>query len=68
MSKGDKPRNCFSREFKSNYDDIEWNTRSETVSKIEGMIRQSTDNPIASNEVTLPPDWEDCEEDSCANE
>ena len=22
--KGDKPRNCFSKEFQDNYDEIEW--------------------------------------------
>lgn len=24
MGKGDKPRNCFSKEFRDNYDDINW--------------------------------------------
>lgn len=23
--KGDKPRNCFSKKFKDNYDEINWN-------------------------------------------
>jgi hypothetical protein len=23
--KGDKPRNCFSKAFKENYDEIDWN-------------------------------------------
>ena len=25
--KGDKPRNCFSRSFKDNYDEIDWKYR-----------------------------------------
>lgn len=25
--KGDKPRNCFSKQFKDNYDKIEWNRK-----------------------------------------
>lgn len=24
--KGDKPRNCFSKKFKDNYDEINWNS------------------------------------------
>jgi hypothetical protein len=28
--KGDKPRNCFSKDYKSNYDEINWNTSSES--------------------------------------
>ena len=78
MSKGSSPRNCFSKQYKNNYDDIQWskpdnNTRmyvspdcilvssnssdhewmderekTNGYSTIEGMIRQSTDNPIDS--------------------
>lgn len=90
MGKGDKPRNCFSNEFRDNYDDINWGSSErdlvndcptpfrwgmqtpddwdEQLEIKKGMIRQSTNNPIASHEVTLPPDWKDCDEDSCANE
>lgn len=28
--KGDKPRNCFSRQFKDNYESINWNTTAES--------------------------------------
>ena len=28
--KGDKPRNCFSKAYKSNYDEINWNSNSES--------------------------------------
>lgn len=31
--KGDKPRNCFSKQYKNNYDDINWNTSSESQFK-----------------------------------
>lgn len=31
--KGDKPRNCFSKQYKNNYDDINWNTTSESQFK-----------------------------------
>lgn len=28
--KGDKPRNCFSKQFKNNYEEINWNSNSES--------------------------------------
>jgi hypothetical protein len=31
--KGDKPRNCYSKQFKNNYDEINWNTSSESQFK-----------------------------------
>ena len=32
--KGDKPRSCFSKQFKDNYDSIKWNRKdSENVLK-----------------------------------
>lgn len=31
--KGDKPRNCFSKQYKNNYDEINWNTSSESQFK-----------------------------------
>jgi hypothetical protein len=30
--KGDKPRNCFSKEFKKNYDFIKWKSKETTTS------------------------------------
>ena len=27
--KGDKPRNCFSRKYRDNYDSIDWNKKNE---------------------------------------
>jgi hypothetical protein len=26
--KGDKPRNCFSKKYKSNYDEINWGSKN----------------------------------------
>ena len=61
MSKGSSPRNCFSREYKDNYDEIDWSkptnqpTVSDKISKEQsevfmGMVRQSTDNPLTEEE------------------
>jgi hypothetical protein len=37
--KGDKPRNCFSSDFKDNYDLIDWkNTRRNKVQKAHGTL------------------------------
>lgn len=33
--KGDKPRNCFSEQYRSNYDDIDWGKKSSTEDLIE---------------------------------
>lgn len=38
--KGDKPRNCFSKNFKENYDKIKWsNNLKEPIKKIKNKIR-----------------------------
>ncbi len=64
MSKGSSPRSCFSRDFRDNYDDIDWSTVSQSLSSdyslIEGTIRQTMDYPIEK----------ECDDDeqSCANE
>jgi hypothetical protein len=31
--KGDKPRNCFSKDFKNNYDQIKWSVKKEEIKK-----------------------------------
>jgi len=66
MGKGSSPRSCFSRDFRDNYDDIDWTvTKPEPVegySIIEGMVREATNNPIKQDCDC------DCENDSCANE
>ena len=33
--KGDKPRNCFSKQFKDNYDEIDWGYKSSIKKLIE---------------------------------
>lgn len=64
MSKGSSPRNCFSREYKDNYDEIDWSkptnqpTVSDKISKEQsevfmGMVRQATDNPLTEEEKGL---------------
>jgi len=66
MSKGSSPRNCFSLAFRDNYEDIDWSvTKQEpedNPSTIEGVIRQSTLNPIEQDHNC------GCEDNSCANE
>lgn len=39
--KGDKPRNCFSKQFKDNYDLIDWNSKKKELPKNE--IKPNTD-------------------------
>jgi hypothetical protein len=36
--KGDKPRNCFSKDFKDNYDCIDWNDWRNQVKKITKIL------------------------------
>lgn len=80
MGKGDKPRNCFSKQFQDNYDSIDWGgdsdrelvedcpvlyrwgTESPGVSTIEGMIRQSADIPLESDQCGC-----DDQNNCCAN-
>jgi len=31
--KGDSPRNCFSKQFKDRYDDINWRDKNKTLKK-----------------------------------
>jgi hypothetical protein len=51
MGKGDKPRNCFSVEFRDNYDEINWNVTkpddwNESSEIFKGMVKQSNETPI----------------------
>jgi hypothetical protein len=36
--KGDKPRNCFSKQFKDNYDQINWAKREQGKAQSKGEI------------------------------
>jgi hypothetical protein len=31
--KGDKPRNCFSKQYKDRYDEINWGDKNKTLKK-----------------------------------
>lgn len=31
--KGDKPRNCFSKQYKDRYDEINWGVKNKTLKK-----------------------------------
>lgn len=65
MSKGSNPRNCFSVDFRNNYDDIDWTDKPKTVSStIEGVIRQTTDTPLEPENCDCEDDQDNC----CANE
>jgi|TARA_R110000751_G_scaffold71563_3_gene145293 hypothetical protein len=44
--KGDKPRNCCSKEFKKNYDEIKWKENM----KIFNYIKNELCIPIAAND------------------
>jgi DnaJ-class molecular chaperone len=41
MGKGDKPRNCFSKQFKLNYDAIDWGSKDKLIECIacHGLVR-----------------------------
>ena len=36
--KGDKPRNCFSKNYKSNFDKINWGKKKSSSSKKKGQV------------------------------
>jgi hypothetical protein len=33
--KGDKPRNCFSKQYKNNYDQINWGLYKNDINKVK---------------------------------
>ena len=41
--KGDKPRNCFSKKFRSNYDSINWGNKSESTPSHKKQKKSLTD-------------------------
>jgi hypothetical protein len=45
--KGDNPRNCFSKEFKDNYDLIDWSKKNENYES-NNTTMPSTDSMRAS--------------------
>lgn len=40
--KGDKPRNCFSKQFKENYDKIKWHSKSIETKLVKSSKSKST--------------------------
>ena len=44
--KGDSPRSCFSRQFKKNYDSIEWKKVFRTIDEVCGQPDGSFENSI----------------------
>lgn len=40
--KGDKPRNCFSKEFRKNYDEINWSKNDSKKLSKESKKRSKT--------------------------
>ena len=40
--KGDAPRNCFSKKFKDNYDEIDWNHHKSSVKSQEADKQQKS--------------------------
>lgn len=50
--KGDSPRNCFSKEFKENYDQIQWKTSSRNAQGTDRQEKQKNSaQATASNLV-----------------
>lgn len=48
--KGDKPRNCFSEQFKQNYEDICWNKPPDNKSLKKEDIHQKPQKIVKKNE------------------
>lgn len=80
MGKGSKPRNCFSSEYRDNYDDIDWgksNIDRELVEDCPIFFRQedrpqSTIEGMIRQTLDIPLEKDDdcgCSENNCcANE
>jgi hypothetical protein len=50
--KGDKPRNCFSKDFKDNYDCIVWRNKSQPTTDLETNVQEEDSNQVHSIEQT----------------
>jgi len=44
MGKGDKPRNCFSSEFKKNFDEIDWKKPAKKCDKFRAIATTDQDD------------------------
>lgn len=49
--KGDKPRNCFSKEFRQNFDDIDWTPKRKPL----GSTSVTTMSATGSWEIPIDP-------------
>lgn len=47
--KGDKPRNCYSKEFKNNYDIINWSYKAESSFKDSNEKNLDKDEQLTCN-------------------
>lgn len=81
MGKGDKPRNCFSKDFRDNYDDINWgSSERDLVNDCPTLYRWGTETQGVSTiegmirqscDIPLdPPNNCGCDDQNncCANE
>lgn len=78
MGKGSKPRNCFSTEFRDNYDTIDWGDTSKQREMVNdcptpyrwGNEGYSTIEGMIRQTCDLPLSGDDCidENNCCANE
>jgi hypothetical protein len=69
MGKGSKPRNCFSRQFQDNFDDIDWSKKSperEMIEDCAALYRWPEGTII--NGCGDEQEEDCCEDESCANE
>lgn len=69
MGKGSKPRNCFSKQFQDNFDDIDWSKKSterEMIEDCAALYRWPEGRII--NGCGDEQEEDCCEDESCANE
>ena len=56
MSKGDKPRNCFSKQYRDNYDSINWPERFDIrTSKEPPLVVTKSETCTLSGSTPLDP-------------
>ncbi len=49
--KGDKPRNCFSKKYKNNYDEIDWGRKNNDLANSTKTSYFSSDKNLSTNGV-----------------
>lgn len=71
MGKGSSPRNCFSKQFQNNYDDIDWSRKDkerELVNDCPSLYRWPEGQIINGCGDDDHDECCDSENDSCAND